>query len=132
MTPAALLPHESPCPDCEDGRVPVSYATTSPTAEEPSLSSERFVTCRRCNGTGIVIDERRTVARDSGSPLVEAFRHVRVDLDRANITVAQLQHHVDALLVENRRYRDAIDKAASVMERMVQARTGKGDSHETH
>jgi hypothetical protein len=125
----ALLPHESICRTCSGERkVLVSENRYSTTATEPRTYE---AVCDRCDGTGIEVNERRE--NSTLRAVIEACHrqeiidHLR-EAERSEIalvatinekdrTITAQQDHIDALLIENRRYRDAIDKAAAVIVR---------------
>lgn len=140
MNPAALLPHEKFCPDCEDGWVDVVHPRTSSTAEEPFLATGRRERCETCDGTHVVLKEdRRSHVRPDGPAWTEVKR-VSMECSLRGETIARLEReaealrkiiahderHIDALLAENRRYRDAIHKAARGIERTARERVGRG------
>jgi hypothetical protein len=123
VNPAALLPHESPCPDCEDGKVPVVQVCTSSTAEEPTLATGRIEDCRRCDGVGIIVDEQRAAARDKDSPIYREFVELRNELSLRGALLDQQTATIRRLLEENRRLRAAVAKAARVIERSAPKET---------
>ena len=117
MTPrAGLLPNESPCPDCNDGRVPV----VRPGRDEMLYTGYREV-CPRCDGTSVILSERRDKLTRPGEDIALEFTILRNDLAREHAIVVQQADHIDKLLAENRRFREAIDKAARVIERRTHA-----------
>jgi hypothetical protein len=133
MTPAsALLPYERHCPDCNgEGRVeclgvhPRRLAGGITVMEQPDVWTE---TCSRCDGTGVVMNDRRESERTPGSPLVEAFRQARADLGLAHATVVHLESQVDVLILENRAQRRIILEQAKVLDR-ADFKPTKGDAH---
>lgn len=133
MTPrAALLGHEAVCPDCEDGRIPVVTECSSSRSEEPYLYTGRFQACPRCDGTGVVLNERRSVERDSGSTLVNAFRQLRVDLDLANAVAVHQADHIDQLIRENRAIRTVMHDQARLLDRAEFKHIPKGGDAHAH
>jgi transposase len=108
VNPAALLPNEKPCPDCEDGKVDVSYPCTSSTAEEPAMASEHRAMCPRCDGTRVVINENRAKTRPTGSIAAEftALRNL----------VAFQQATIDALITEKSALRKVIHDQSRLLE----------------
>lgn len=80
MNPAALLPHEKLCPDCGgDREVAEVRPCTSSTATEPFMTTGRMIPCpnRECDGTGIIVTDRRAVERPDGE-IAEAFTDLRL------------------------------------------------------
>jgi len=75
-------------------------------------------TCQRCDGTSVVVDERRDRTRPGGEIAAE-FTMLR-NLMALEIAVRDSQ--IDGLIAENRRFREAIEKAARIIERRSHAK----------
>jgi hypothetical protein len=86
-----------------------------------------MIDCPADCANGIVISESRDASRPGGDIAAE-FARLRSAITLARVTIEQQQDHINALLVENRRYREAIDKAARVICSRNFNRT-KGDDH---
>ena len=114
MTPhSALNGNERHCPDCGgEGRIECAGINRVGSTSQMEQPDEWTETCERCDATGVIVDERREFERESGSPLVDAFRVVRAELALAHATIAHQDQQIDALLSENRRLREAVAKAA--------------------
>ena len=126
--PAYLLDHEDLCPKCHgEKRVELSGVHPSrpvggvTAMEEPDTWTEE---CDACQGVGVVINERRARKRDEAGELmtrlinrITASRDDwKAQADARELTLAHQQQHIDQLIAENRRLRDAITKAARLIE----------------
>ena len=114
MTPrAALLPNEAHCPRCGgEGVVPGEEGYVSSWATTPR--SIGMVECPAGCASGVVTNESRDASRPGGEIAAEFVRlRNAVAFERA--IANSLRDEIERLRAENRRYREAIDKAARVI-----------------
>ena len=135
MNPAALLPNERLCPTCHGEKVLECSGVhpKRPNGGITAMESPDYWTepCPNpeCDGKGVVLNERRAAPRDAADELVtQLINTITFDRDlwrakyegRGRVVQHQAQQ-IDQLILENRRYREAIDKAARVIGRRVTA-----------
>jgi len=102
MNPAALLPHERVCPDCDDGRVPIMVP-----GRDEMLYTGRLEICSRCDGTSVIVNERRERDRDPSDHMItRLINTITFDRDEWKAKSERLER-------ENKRMREAIDKAGN-------------------
>ena len=87
------------------------------------MASERTEPCSRCDGTAVIVDERRLRDR-TASTVADDFTRLR---NATDLVIAHQAGQIDRLLAEVRRLQEAVHKAAQAIE--SKAFRTKGDHH---
>ncbi len=106
---AALLPHEKICPDCcGDRKVMEVRPCISPTATEPFMQTGLEIDCPVCDGTGVVVRERRDRFTRAGGEIAAEFTELRNALAIEHAICVEQTETIRRLIDENRIQRERI------------------------
>lgn len=109
MTPAAALrPNERLCPDCDSGYITVEITGPTDSASTgPNVLGTKREVCERCDGTGVIVNDRRESTREPGPAWTDFERTANaLTLETAeNVrlrgVVAHQADQIDRLIREN-------------------------------